>query len=177
MSDDATSRYQTDFTLIRGRVGQIDIGVEVTGYHIKATDGSGGHAEASVMDDEGDLHGLSVFRYLVVDTRNWLPSRQVRVAPCWAESIRWDERKVRVDLSQQQIKDAPEYHPDIPINRRFAEILFDYYGRPNYWIGHSTSTAREPSTGGAGSLRLQERRCRRSLRVAIPLIFRVFHAA
>lgn len=111
---------------------------EVTGYHIEAADGSVGHVEELIMDDEGELHGPWEIRYLVVDTRNWLPGRKVLVAPCWAESISWDERKVRVDLNRQQIKDAPQYDPDVPINRRFEEILFDYYGRPRYWIGHST---------------------------------------
>ena len=111
---------------------------EVTGYYIEATDGHVGHVEELIMNDEGEQHGPWEFRYFVVDTRNWLPGRKVLVAPCWAESISWDERKVRVDLSQQQIKDAPEYNPDVPINRRFEEILFDYYGRPKYWIGHST---------------------------------------
>jgi hypothetical protein len=45
---------------------------EVIGYHIQATDGDIGHVEDFVVDDE-----VWALRYVVVDTRNWLPGRKV----------------------------------------------------------------------------------------------------
>jgi len=101
---------------------------EVTGYHIQATDGEIGHVEDFVFDDES----WSI-RYTVVDTRNWLPGRKVLVAPAWVKSIRWDERKVHVDMSRGSIEKGPEYDPSEPVNREYEARLYDYYGRPKYW--------------------------------------------
>lgn len=101
---------------------------EVTGYHIRATDGEMGHVEDFVLEDDD-----WVIRYMVVDTRNWLPGKKVLVAPGWIESIDWAESKVAVDLSRDQIKDGPEYDPFAPVNREYEVRLYDYYGRPAYW--------------------------------------------
>jgi hypothetical protein len=110
---------------------------EVTGYHIEATDGEIGHVKELIVDDEREPRGQWAFRYLVVDTRNWLPGKQVLVAPNWAESVNWYERKVSIALTRQQIEGSPEYDPEIPVNRRFEEILYDYYGKRKYWKDRS----------------------------------------
>jgi len=49
---------------------------EVSGYHIHATDGELGHVEDFVIDDE-----TWAIRYLIVDTRNWLPGKKILIAP------------------------------------------------------------------------------------------------
>ncbi|MDY7108425.1 MAG: PRC-barrel domain-containing protein [Planctomycetota bacterium] len=61
---------------------------EVEGYHVQAVDGEIGHVEDFILDDAG-----WVVRYLVVDTRNWLPGRKVLVAPLWSENIDWEDRR------------------------------------------------------------------------------------
>jgi hypothetical protein len=38
-----------------------------------------------------------------------------------------------VNLTQEIIKNSPEYSPDLPINREDEERLYYYYGRPAYW--------------------------------------------
>ena len=49
----------------------------VTGYRIEATDGDIGHIDDFIVDD-GDLRTAPWgIRYLVIDTRNWLPGRRV----------------------------------------------------------------------------------------------------
>jgi hypothetical protein len=35
---------------------------------------------------------------------------------------------------EMQIKDCPPYGPDIPVNREYDEQLYDFYGRPKYWL-------------------------------------------
>jgi hypothetical protein len=45
---------------------------EVHGYHIATPDNAIGHVEDFLLDDES-----WTLRYLVVDTRNWLPGRKV----------------------------------------------------------------------------------------------------
>lgn len=72
-------------------------------------------------------------RYLVVDTRNWWPGKKVLVAPQWIAEVSWDEATVTVDLARGTIKDAPEYHPDLPISCDFETRLYGYYGQPGYW--------------------------------------------
>ncbi len=101
---------------------------EVTGYHIQASDGEIGHVEDFIVDDEAWC-----LRYIVVDTRNWLPGRKVLVSPLWASTVDWAEAKLWVDLSTDNIKNSPEYDPLAPINRVYERKLYDYYGRPVYW--------------------------------------------
>jgi hypothetical protein len=101
---------------------------EVVGYHIQAADGEIGHVEEFIGDDEA-----WVIRYMVVDTRNWLPGRKVLVSPVWIDRVSWADAKVYVDASRNAVKESPEYHPDEPINRAYEQRLYDYYGRPVYW--------------------------------------------
>jgi hypothetical protein len=100
----------------------------VLGYHIQARDGEIGHVEDLIVDD-----ALWFIRYLVIDTRNWLPGRKVLVAPAWAERVDWAERKVYVDLTRGTIKNSPQFDPSMPVNREYEVRLYDYYGRPSYW--------------------------------------------
>jgi hypothetical protein len=101
---------------------------EVLVYAVHAADGNIGEAHDFVLDDEE-----WAVRYLVVDTHPWLPGRQVLVSPAWIGDIKWAERSVRLDLTQQQVKDSPEYDPSAPVNRQYEKRLYDYYGRPRYW--------------------------------------------
>ena len=44
----------------------------------------------------------------------------------------WNDSKVYVDLSQETIKNGPEYHPEA-LDRKYEETLYDYYKRPKHW--------------------------------------------
>jgi len=101
---------------------------EVTGYHISAQDGDIGHVEEFVVDDE-----TWILRYMVVDTRNWLPGRKVLLSPSWVDSLDWTEETASVAMTKEQIKASPEYDPRTPINRDYEARLYDFYGRPVYW--------------------------------------------
>ena len=87
---------------------------EVIGYHIQARDGETGHLEDLIVDDESWF-----IRYLVIDTRNWLPGRKVLVAPAWAEQVDWVARKIHLDLSRETIRNSPKYDPSMPVNREY----------------------------------------------------------
>jgi hypothetical protein len=97
---------------------------EVIGYHIQATDDEVGHVEDFIVDD-----ATWTIRFLVVDTRNWLPGKKVLIKPSWVESVDWVERKVNIDLPRETIKNSPEYDPSMPVNREYEERLYDFYGR------------------------------------------------
>lgn len=98
---------------------------EVLGYHIQASDGEIGHVEDFIVEDTS-----WVIDYMVIDTRNWLPGRKVLISPSWIEKVKWFERKVYSDLSQETIKNSPEYDPSTPVNQEYKAKLYDYYGRP-----------------------------------------------
>lgn len=102
---------------------------EVIEYHIQAIDGEIGHVEDFVVDDE-----TWAIRYMVVDTKNWLAGRKVLVAPMWIERINWAESKVHVGLTREKTKASPEFEPATPVNREYEERLYDFYGRPRYWL-------------------------------------------
>jgi len=120
-----TGRGETDIKPGDPNLRSVD---EVVGYHIHASDGQIGHVADFIIDDDGWQ-----IRYAVVDTGNWLPGRKVIIALSWIEDISWGEESVTIELSRSQVKDSPAFDPSIPVNRRYEEILYDYYGRPRYW--------------------------------------------
>lgn len=101
---------------------------EIMSYGVEATDGSIGHVEDLILDDSE-----WVIRYVVVHTRNWLPGRKVLIAPGWIIRIGWNELKVYVSHTRQEVEESPVFNPSEPVNRKYEEVLYDYYGRPKYW--------------------------------------------
>jgi hypothetical protein len=101
---------------------------DVVGYDIQARDGAIGHVADFLLDD----HSWTI-RWLGVSTGNWLPGKQVLVAPEWVEDVAWTERAVRVGLTRAQIQEAPEYDRERPVERDYEQRLFAHYGRPTYW--------------------------------------------
>jgi hypothetical protein len=108
---------------------------EINGYHVAALDGDLGHVDELIIDDREEQPGPWELRYLVIDTRNWLPGRTVLVSPFWADAVNWQDRKIRFGLTREQIEGSPEFQPHAPINRHYEEVLYDYYGKPKYWTG------------------------------------------
>ena len=43
------------------------------------------------------------------------------------------ERAVTLEMTREQIEQAPEYDPDAIIDRPFEEQLHGHYQRPAYW--------------------------------------------
>lgn len=101
---------------------------EVIGYRIHARDDEVGHVD-DLIADVADW----TIRYLIVDTRNWLPGRKVIVSPRWVNGFSYADQKAYVDLGRAEIEKSPEFDPAAPVNREYEERLFDYYGRPAYW--------------------------------------------
>lgn len=87
----------------RARETHLRSGAEVVGYHIQAADGAIGHVEDFIVDDE-----TWAISDMVVDTRSWLPGKKVLVAPDQIENIDWTAREVRLRLTKEELKAAPE---------------------------------------------------------------------
>jgi len=76
----------------------------VSGYHIQASDGEIGYVEDFIVDDE-----TWAIRYLIINTRNWRPGKEVLVSPKLIKRVSWDASKVFVNLTREVIKQSPEY--------------------------------------------------------------------
>lgn len=98
---------------------------EVLGYNIRAHNGEIGHVDDFILETE-----TWKIRYLVVDTRNWLPGgKNVLISPAWIERIKWNNNMVYIDLRKEVIENSPSYDPDTTLNDHFELKLFKYYGR------------------------------------------------
>ncbi len=98
---------------------------KVTGYNVEATDDKIGHVEDFMVDDEA--WSIS---YLLVDTGDWWPGKKVLVSTKWISQINWNDSKVVVDLTNESIKNSPEFDPKMPVTLDYEERLHDHYGRP-----------------------------------------------
>lgn len=105
---------------------------EVSGYHIRTSDGEIGHVDDFVMDDE-----TWAVRYLLVNTHNWWPGKHVLLAPAWISAVNWSDRTVDVDLPRNTIKNGPAYDPT-QLNREYEQRLYTHYQRSPYWDEVST---------------------------------------
>lgn len=101
---------------------------EVQGYYIQATDGEIGHVDQFLVDTE-----FWVIRYLVIDTRNWLPGKKVLVSPDWIENIDWATSQVTIGMTREKIKASPEYDKPGMLDRTYEQSLYDHYDEDVYW--------------------------------------------
>ncbi|NLD53298.1 MAG: PRC-barrel domain containing protein [Burkholderiaceae bacterium] len=101
----------------------------VTGYDIQASDGSIGHVQDFVFDDES-----WAIRYMVIDTVNWWPGgRKVLVSTRWIDRIDWAERAVHTSLTREGVKRSPEYDENALLDRQYEKMLHEAHQRAGYW--------------------------------------------
>jgi hypothetical protein len=114
---------------------------EVRGYGIQGSDDAIGFVEDFIIDDE-----TWEVRYLVVDTSHWWWGRKVLVAPGWASSVSWTQRKVFVNMTQEAIRSSPSWEPNSAIRREYEARLHNYYGLRGYW-GEATQVGSHQHVG------------------------------
>ena len=102
---------------------------EVTGYHLKATDGEIGHVEDFVIEDES-----WTIRYLIVGTKNWWPGKKVLVSPQWIQRVSWSDSMVFINVPRETIKLSPEYTEESLLTRDYEVGLHRHYDRKGYWL-------------------------------------------
>lgn len=96
---------------------------ELSGYAIEAKDGDMGSIADVLLDPDGWK-----IRYIVVDTGNWLPGRQVAIRPDWVSQISWDGQSVVVNVSKEQISEAPELSEIDQLERSDTYMALAPYG-------------------------------------------------
>ena len=97
---------------------------EVGGYRIGALDGTIGHVEDFLYDDE-----TWSLRYLVVDTRNWLPGRHVLVSVEWIDRVDWAQSTAYVELTRDAIRASPRYSREMVLMPEDEARIYLHYGR------------------------------------------------
>ena len=103
---------------------------KLTSYKLGAVDGEIGKCKDFYVDDQS-----WIVRYLVADTGNWLPGRQVLISPYALEAAHEDAMVIPVRLTRQQIEDSPSLDTHKPVSRQYELQYYPYFGWPAYWGG------------------------------------------
>ncbi|MFI1648451.1 PRC-barrel domain-containing protein [Streptomyces avidinii] len=112
------------YRLTVGRLADVDL----SGYKVEATDGTVGK-----VDKHSDEAGSA---YLVVDTGPWIFGKEVLLPAGTVTGIDVEEKSIRVALTKEQIKNAPEFVRDVHLqDADYREALGGYYGFfPPRWL-------------------------------------------
>jgi hypothetical protein len=102
----------------------------INGYAIEASDGRLGTVSDFLFEDVSWIN-----RWLVVDTGNWLPGREVLLPPSALGQPDPVLRQFPVKLTMQQVKDSPDIDTDRPVSRQMESHVYDYFGWDPYWSG------------------------------------------
>jgi hypothetical protein len=81
-------------------------------YKIHATDDELGKVDGFLFDDEN-----WAIRYLVADTRKWLPGRKVLLSPISIQNINHQADHISFGLTKEQVKNSPDIDTDQPVSR------------------------------------------------------------
>jgi len=94
---------------------------DLSGYGIAATDGEIGKVDEATYES-----GAS---YLVVDTGPWIFGRKVMLPAGVVTGIDHENKRVVVDRTQEQIKNAPAYDESVAKDAAYRDELGNYYGQ------------------------------------------------
>jgi hypothetical protein len=95
--------------------------VDLAGFEVEANDGPVGKIEDATYE-----LGSS---WLIVDTGPWIFGKKVLLPAGTVASIDPEARKVYVDRSREEIKNAPEHDPSGYAEQEYRLALADYYSR------------------------------------------------
>lgn len=100
------------------------------GSKLGASDGDIGHVKDFYFND----HSWAI-RYVVANTGNWLPGRQVLISPHALGRIYPAGKTMLAKLTRKQIEDSPAIDTHKPVSRQYEEDYHRHYGWPYYWEG------------------------------------------
>lgn len=95
--------------------------MDLTGADVEAQDGSIGK-----IDEASNEVGAS---YIVVDTGPWIFGKKVLLPAGVIDRVDTDDEKVYVDLTKDEIKNAPEFDESRYRDMEYRDELGGYYGR------------------------------------------------
>ena len=92
---------------------------EYAGYKVVANDGEIGHIDSfAIAPDQA---------HLVVDTGGWLFGRMSLIPASAVRVVNHDSKAIQIDLTRQQIKDAPEFDHSAGYGP-YRDAATEYYG-------------------------------------------------
>lgn len=100
---------------------------EITGYHAHASDGSIGHVEDVLLDDQN-----WAIRYLALNTSNWWVGQHVLISPHAITGIDWSDRSIELSVTRDRVKTSPSWDRTNNIDGTFGRRLHEHYDWPNY---------------------------------------------
>ncbi len=103
---------------------------ELLDLRLGAQDGEVGRLQDFYFDDQS-----WTIRYLIADTGDWLPGRQVLLSPFSLKAIHETDKIIEFDLTRRQIEESPSIDVDKPVTRQHEADYAQYYGWPMYWYG------------------------------------------
>jgi hypothetical protein len=96
-------------------------GKDLTGFGVEAVDGGIGKIDEATYDV-----GSS---FIVVDTGPWFFGKKVMLPAGTIDRVDFDDEKVFVDRTKDEIKEAPEFDEDTYQSDDYRSNLGTYYGR------------------------------------------------
>lgn len=161
-NDEVSRRFQTDLNRrfkwppywgegeVRSGEGGQDAHLfsrdELLEYRLLALDGDAGQVSGFIVDEDD----WTVY-YLVIETGADQNPRRVLVSSDWMSRVGREEGVIYSDLSRALVRGAPEYDPAVPVTRDVELDLYDYYGRPHYWVqGDVVEDADDVGQGSQG---------------------------
>ena len=95
-------------------------GADLSGFEVEASDGGIGKIDEATYDV-----GSS---FIVVDTGPWIFGKKVMLPAGVIDSVDNDDKKVFVNRTKDQIKNAPELDEDMLKDDSYRNSLGTYYG-------------------------------------------------
>ncbi|MFG6116356.1 PRC-barrel domain-containing protein [Halobacillus sp. MO56] len=99
-------------------------------YNIQAVDGELGKLKDLYFDDN-----KWAIRYLVADTRKWLPGKKVVVSPSGMETVKTEEKVIHVKNKKEDIRDNATLEEKQEFSYDKEVELSDTFGWKQYWSG------------------------------------------
>jgi hypothetical protein len=93
---------------------------DLVGFQVVATDGATGNLDAATYDVGGS--------YLVVDTGFWIFGKKRMLPAGVIDRIDYDRREVYVNLTKDEIRQAPDYDAEREREEAYRQDVGTYYG-------------------------------------------------
>jgi hypothetical protein len=93
--------------------------VDLTGFKVEASDGDIGKVDEATIEAVGS--------FIVVDTGPWIFGKKVMIPAGVIRDIDLDTESVFVDLTKDEIKNAPEFDEKRYRDQDYRNELGDYY--------------------------------------------------
>ena len=95
--------------------------MDLTGFSVEATDGSIGKVDEATYETSRS--------YIVVDTGPWIFGKKVMLPAGVVDRVDFDSETVFVNRTKDEIKNAPEFDPDMHReDEKYRSRLGGYYG-------------------------------------------------